>query len=88
MHHNDSNTPSFTQPPNRNKGPAHYTRLDIQPWEAMESWMTTEEFTGFLRGNAIKYLARAPLKGGAEDYRKAAHYLEKLLSVLNNGDQS
>lgn len=35
----------------------------------------------------IKYLARAPLKGGAEDYQKAAHYLEKLLSVLNKGDQ-
>jgi hypothetical protein len=56
--------------------------LDIQPWEAMESWMTKDEFIGFLRGNIIKYLARAPHKGGVEDYRKAKHYLDKLLSLL------
>ncbi len=61
---------------------AGYTDLDIQPWEAMESWMTKDEFIGFLRGNIIKYLARAPHKGGVEDYRKAKHYLEKLLSLL------
>jgi hypothetical protein len=69
-------------PPSRNQGPSHYTGLDIQPWEAMESWMTKDEFIGFLRGNIIKYLARAPRKGGVEDYRKAKHYLEKLLSLL------
>ena len=69
-------------PPNRNQGPSHYTGLDIQPWEAMESWMTKDEFIGFLRGNIIKYLARAPHKGGVEDYRKAKHYLGKLLSLL------
>lgn len=69
-------------PPPRTKGPTHYTSLEIQPWEAMEAWMTPEEFVGFLRGNVIKYLARAPRKGGAEDYRKALHYLEKLMSLL------
>lgn len=72
-------------PPSRNNGPAHYTGLDIQPWEAMESWMAKEEFAGFLRGNVIKYLARAPHKGGVDDYRKAKHYLEKLLSVIAEG---
>ena len=74
--------PKTDTPPNRNQGPSHYTGLGIQPWEAMESWMTKDEFAGFLRGNAIKYLARAPHKGGVEDYRKAKHYLEKLLSLL------
>lgn len=69
-------------PPSRNQGPSHYTGFDIQPWEAMESWMTKDEFIGFLRGNIIKYLARAPHKGGVEDYRKAKHYLDKLLSFL------
>ena len=69
-------------PPSRSQGPSHYTGLDIQPWEAMESWMTKDEFIGFLRGNIIKYLARAPHKGGVEDYRKAKHYLDKLLSLL------
>ena len=75
-------------PPSRNKGPAHYTGLAIQPWEAMESWMTPEEFAGFLRGNVIKYMARAPHKGGRDDYRKAHHCLEKLLSVQAEQEQS
>ena len=73
----------MNMPPGRKKGPAHYTGLEIQPWEAMASWLTPEEFAGFLRGNAIKYLARAPHKGGVEDYRKAIHYLEKLAHVLS-----
>ena len=37
-------------------GGDHYTKLDVQPWEAMQAWMTQAEFAGFLRGNAIKYL--------------------------------
>lgn len=69
-------------PPSRNQGPSHYTGLDIQPWEAMESWMTKDEFAGFLRGSALEYVARAPHKNGAEDYRKAIRCLEKLLSLL------
>ena len=80
------------RPPSRNKGPAHYTGLDIQPWEAMEAWMTIEAFVGFLRGNVIKYIARADRKGGADDYGKALHYLEKLVSVLaetpNHGEDT
>lgn len=63
-------------------GGQHYLEVDIQPWDAMQSWMTHEQFIGFLRGNAIKYLARAERKGGLEDYRKALHYLEKLIEVL------
>ena len=34
---------------------------------------------GFLRGNAIKYLARCDDKGGLEDLKKARHYLDKLI---------
>lgn len=79
---NPEDAASMAAPPSRNQGPSHYTGLDIQPWEAMESWMTKDEFIGFLRGNIIKYLARAPHKGGVEDYRKAKHYLDKLLSLL------
>lgn len=44
--------------------------------------MPREQFVGFLRATAIKYLARAGSKGDAlTDYRKAAHYLQKLLEV-------
>lgn len=69
-------------PPDRTVGPAHYTEMAIQPWEVMEACMPRAEFLGYLRGNAIKYLMRADRKGGVEDYRKAKHYLEKLVSVI------
>lgn len=62
-------------------GGNHYTSKTVQPWEAMESWMTKEQFSGFLRGNAIKYLARCDDKGGIEDLKKARHYLDKLIEI-------
>jgi hypothetical protein len=46
--------------------------------------MSDTEFRGFLRGNAIKYLARYPHKGGIDDLRKARHYLDKLIEVMND----
>jgi hypothetical protein len=60
-------------------GGDHYRSKAIQPWDAMESWMSPEQFKGFLRGNAIKYLARCDDKGGIEDIKKAEHYLAKIL---------
>ena len=63
----------------RQEGGDHYRGKTIQPWTAMEAWMTPEQFSGFLRGNAIKYLARCDDKGGVEDLRKARHYLDKLI---------
>jgi hypothetical protein len=68
---------------NRMVGGTHYTSRTVQPWTAMEAWMSKEEFVGFLRGNAIKYLARCNEKGGVEDVKKAQHYIEKLIEVLN-----
>jgi len=62
-------------------GGDHYKKLVIQPWSAMESLMTKEQFIGFLRGNSIKYLARFEFKGGTEDLKKARHYLDKLIEV-------
>jgi hypothetical protein len=64
-------------------GGDHYHKLGIQPWHAMEAWLPPEQFAGYLRGNAIKYLARAGHKDAAiQDYRKAKHYLDKLLEVM------
>ena len=63
----------------RQVGGDHYKAKAVQPWTAMESWMTPEQFVGFLRGNAIKYLARCDAKGGVDDLKKAQHYLEKLI---------
>ncbi len=65
-------------------GGDHYTSKKIQPWEAMESWMSPEQFEGFLRGNVIKYIARYKDKDGLKDVQKARHYLEKLLECLES----
>lgn len=64
-------------------GGDHYAKLDIQPWQAMESWLTHEEFIGYLRGNVIKYMARAGKKDATkQEYQKAHHYLTKLMEVM------
>jgi hypothetical protein len=69
-------------------GGDHYKELAVQPWSAMQSWMSAAEFDGFLRGNAIKYLARAGRKGDAvQDLKKAMHYLEKLIELKQVGSE-
>jgi hypothetical protein len=63
-------------------GGEHYKNKGVQPWTAMESWMSPEQFEGFLRGNVIKYIARYKDKDGLKDVYKARHYLERLLECL------
>lgn len=65
---------------NSQVGGTHYKK-DIQPWDAMEAWMSKDAFQGFLQGNAIKYLARWKDKGGVEDLQKAQHYIQKLIET-------
>ena len=65
---------------------SHYQSKKVQPWAAMEAWMSQEEFVGFLRGNCIKYLARSGSKDDElQEYKKAAHYLQKMIEVLEAG---
>jgi hypothetical protein len=69
-------------------GGDHYINLAVQPWDAMRSWMTDEQFQGFLRGNVIKYVSRAQNldksgKGGVEDLRKARHYIDELIELVD-----
>jgi hypothetical protein len=77
-------TDAVTQANRKQVGGDHYMNMGVQPWKAMESWMTPEEFRGFLKGNAIKYLARSNTKGGVLDVRKAGHYIEKLTEVMGD----
>ena len=62
-------------------GGDHYASKSVQPWQAMESWMSAEAFAGYLQGNCIKYLARYRDKNGIEDLLKAQHYLSKLIEL-------
>jgi hypothetical protein len=64
--------------------PSHYKTGKIECIEAMEAMLTDEEFIGYLRGNAFKYLWRFRSKGKAyEDLQKAQWYLNRLVSIHN-----
>jgi hypothetical protein len=61
--------------------PEHYTSGGIEVIDYLKAKMTPEEYRGFLRGNALKYLSRAGLKGSPlTDFRKALWYLEQLVN--------
>lgn len=65
-------------------GGEHYRSLGAyQPWDVLKAWLTPEEYRGWLKGNAIVYLAREQQKGGDLDISKACHTLEKLIEVVN-----
>ena len=66
-------------------GGDHYTRLAIQPWDVIEATATPEGVYWFFTGNALKYLMRADRKGGLQDLRKARHYLDRLVSLVEQG---
>lgn len=66
----------------RQVGGAHYKKMDIQPWDIVDSG-PREQAIGFYRHNALKYIMRAGEKDPfKDDIAKAHHYLEKLLEIL------
>ena len=63
--------------------PDHYTAGGIETIDYLRAKLTPDELNGFLRGNALKYLSRAGLKGEAiTDYRKAQWYLNALIAEI------
>jgi len=68
--------------------PQHYNAGGVECIEAIEASMSSEEFKGYLKGNAMKYLWRYNLKGNAiQDLQKCIWYTKRLQEVLNNGAQ-
>lgn len=59
--------------------PPHYTQGGIECIDAIRSALTDDEWRGFIKGTVMKYCWRERHKGGAEDLRKAAWYLQKLI---------
>ncbi len=59
--------------------PAHYNAAGIECIQAIDAALTDEEFRGFCKGNALKYIWREKHKGGNEDLKKAAWYLNELI---------
>lgn len=68
------------EPTDMVNSPPHYqSTTGIESIDAIEAALTPEEFRGFLRGNCLKYLWRCEKKGGTEDLKKAAWYLNRLI---------
>lgn len=69
-------------------GGTHYDDMAIAPWDALEAWLTPEQFRGYLLGEGLVYLARynaqAPGKGGVQDVMKARHCLDRLLKAIGD----
>ena len=62
--------------------PDHYKVGGIEAIDYLQAKLSPEEFAGFCRGNALKYLSRAGHKDdAAQEYRKAIWYIERLLSA-------
>ena len=62
--------------------PPHYRQGEIECIDAIEAALTAEEFRGYCKGNAFKYLWRMNHKGGRESLAKGAWYLARLLGTL------
>lgn len=60
--------------------PPHYTAGGIECIDAIESALTPEEFRGYCKGNALKYIWRERLKGGDESLAKASWYMARMNS--------
>ena len=65
-----------TEPDMVNK-PPHYRQGDIECIDAIRSALTEEEFRGYCKGNALKYIWRERYKGGHQDLEKANWYLTR-----------
>lgn len=63
--------------------PNHYNQFSREVIDTMKGMSTAEEFKGFLKLNAVKYLSRYQGKNGAEDLDKAIWYIERLKSEIS-----
>lgn len=56
-------------------GGDHY-KMAYETWDVINAWEL-----GYFDGNAVKYLSRWRKKGGVQDLKKAAHYIQKLIEL-------
>lgn len=67
--------------------PPHYKQGDIECIDAIRAALTAEEFRGYCKGNALKYIWRELHKGGDESLAKAAWYLDKTKPAIDTGSE-
>ncbi len=62
-------------------GGTHYSKYKIQPLEFIVA-----NNLDFLQGNVVKYVVRYKDKGGLEDLKKARHYLDMIIELLEKDE--
>lgn len=58
--------------------PPHYKHGAIECIDIIKAALTEDEFRGYCKGNALKYIYRERHKGGDESLKKAIWYLDRL----------
>ena len=66
--------------------PDHYKHGGIETIEYIRAKMSKEEFYGYIKGNAMKYISRVDKKSDKlldkiEDLKKAQWYIERMIQV-------
>jgi len=70
----------------RQVGGDHYKNMGVEPWDVVDTW-PIEQRIGAYRHGALKYLMRMGSKDeNVQEIKKAGHYIEKLVEVLEERD--
>ncbi len=69
------------------KAPQHYADRKYQTILVLQDTLSQEEFAGFLKGNAMKYLSRAGKKDASiQELNKAKVYLQWAIELEEHGE--
>lgn len=68
-------------------GPSHYTQGSIECIDAIRAALTPEEFRGYCKGNAIKYVWRERTKESNKSLKKAMWYAATAVEDDESGDE-
>ena len=67
--------------------PQHYTQGNMETIDMIKESLTEEEFSGYLKGNILKYVCRYKHKGmPLKDLMKSQWYLDKLVKEQKIND--
>ena len=65
--------------------PPHYLQGGLECIDVIKAMLTAEEFKGYCKGNAVKYIWREDHKGrNIEDLKKAVVYINWAIEQMEN----
>ena len=77
-----------SQSPDMVNSPSHYQLDGLEAIDIIKASLTADEYLGYLKGNALKYVLREPFKGNAkQDVAKAQWYLERYHALVEFRDK-